>query len=133
LTPKHNSLVDSVDIDTIKKILGLQLPTAIFEAKYTPRIRANVFTDFGLHTLSQIVSSFVNKKSAFSFSPGLKRAAVKIKKENQKLLKDQFEHYHTRLLSTYFLPLIESATRDFKEKINDRFSRYHSLNSKLKA
>jgi hypothetical protein len=131
LTPKHNPLVDSVDIDTIKKILGLQLPTTIFEAKYTPRIRANVFSDFGLHTLSQIVSSFVNKKSAFSFSPGLKRAALKIKKENQKLLNDQFEHYHTRLRSTYFLPLIEAATRDFKEKINERFSRYHSFKQEI--
>ncbi|WP_300460870.1 dynamin family protein [Desulfobacula sp.] len=131
LTLKNIPLVDAVDIDTIKKILGLQLPTAIFEAKYTPRIRANVFTDFGLHTVSQIVSSFVHKKSGFSFSPGLKRAAVKIKKENQKLLKNQFEHYHTSLRSTYFLPLIEAATRDFKEKINERFSRYHSFKQEI--
>ena len=121
----------SVDIDKIKKIMGLNLPTIIFEAKYTKKIKTNVFTDFSLQTLSQILSAFFNRKSGFSFSPGLKTAALKIKKENQKIIIDQFEQYHRDLKTRYFLPLIEAATRDFKEKIKEQFNQYQSFKEKM--
>jgi len=124
LTQQNN---DSIDIDQIKKILGLKVPNVIFEAKYTSKIKANAITDFGLQTLSQIMISLIKGKSVVSFSPGLKKAVVKIKKENQKVLKDQFEQYHITLRTNYFLPLIEAVTRDFKEKINERFSQYNAF------
>lgn len=122
---------DLVDIEKIRKIMGLQIPGSIFEAKYTSRIKANVFAGFGLQTLSQIFASLFDKKSSFSFSPGLQKAVVKIKKKNQKLLKKQFEDFHIGLQKNYFLPLIEAATRDFKEKIDERFNRYHSFEEEI--
>ncbi|MBT5973776.1 hypothetical protein [Desulfobacula sp.] len=121
----------SVDIDKIKKILGLQLPDKIFEAQYTKRVKTNVFADFSLHTMSQIVSSLFNKKSKFSFSPGLKTAALKIKKENQKIIKNQFEEYRMNLSTGYFETLIKAATRDFKEKIKERFNQYQSFKEEM--
>jgi len=131
LSNQQKDLIDSVDIEKIKKILGLQLPGRIFEAKYTPRIKANAFTDFGLQIISQLFTAMFQKKSGFSFSPGLKKAVAKIKKENQKIFMDQFEKYHINLRINYFLPLIEAATRDFKEKINDRFRGYQSFNEEI--
>ena len=127
----QNDDMDSVDLEKIKKILGLELPGKVFEAKYTPAIKALALTGFGLQTLSQLASSLLGRKSSFSFSPGLKKAAVKIKKENQKGLKDQFEIFHHRLRIDYFLPLIEAGTRDFKEKIKHRFNRYYSCKKKV--
>lgn len=128
---RQSRTVHSVDIENIKKILGLQLPGRIFEAKYTPRIRANALTGFGLQTVSQIFSSIFNRKSDVSFSPGLRKAGVQIKKENLKILNNQFEQYYNIVHSNYFLPLIEAATRNFKEKIDEQFSRYHSLNKEM--
>lgn len=116
-----------IDINEIKKILGLQLPVRIFEAQYSTRIQTRVFADFGLHSMVNLLSSLFGKKSDFSFSPGLRTAAVKIKKENQKIIKDQFEQVHRDLRDNYFLPLINAATRDFKEKIKARFNQYHSI------
>ncbi|MCD4722293.1 MAG: dynamin family protein [Desulfobacula sp.] len=131
LTQQQNDFIALVDIDNIKKILGLQLPTRIFEAEYTPRIKANIITGFCLQTLSQIFFSLSNRNSVFSFSPALKKAAVNIKKENQKIIKDQFEQYQLSLQANYFLPLIEAATRDFKEKISERFNRYHFFKEEI--
>lgn len=131
VTPEQGRDIDPVDIDKIKKILGLQVPKGIFEAKYTPRIKANVFAGFSLQTLSQMVSAMLNRTSDFSFSTGLKKAAEKIKKENQRVITEQFQHYHTRLRTHYFLPLIEAAAREFKEKINQRFIRYHSFKEEI--
>ena len=131
LTHQQSDFIDSIDIEKIKKILGLQLPAMIFEAKYTSMIKTNVLTGFGLHTMSQILSSLFDSKSNFSFSPGLKKAELKIKKENQKIIKHQFEQYHTNLRANYFLPLIEAATRDFKEKINERFNQYQYFKEEM--
>ncbi len=131
LTPQYSDFIDPVDIDKIKKIMGLQLPAAMFEAKYTSKIKANVFADFGLQILGQILSSLFDEKPGFSFSPGLEKAALKIKKKHQKVINDQFEDYHMSLRTNYFIPLIEAGTRDFKEKINERFNRYHSFKEEI--
>ena len=128
---QQNDFTASVDINKIRKILGLKLPARIFEAKYTPRIKANIITGFCLQTLSQIVTSISKRNSVVSFSPGLKKAAEKIKKENQKILKDQFKQYKISLQTNYFLPLIEAATRDFKEKISERFNRYNTFKEEI--
>ncbi|MCD4674431.1 MAG: hypothetical protein K8S18_00325, partial [Desulfobacula sp.] len=131
LTQQQHDFTASVDINNIKKIIGIQLPARVFEAQYTPRIKANIITGFCLQTLSQIFFALSNSRSGFSFSPGLEKAVVKIKKENQKVIKDQFEQYHISLRKDYFLPLIDAATRDFKEKINERFGRYHSFKEEI--
>jgi len=131
LIQAQSNFISSVDIDKIKKIVDLQLPVRIFEAKYTHRIKANIVTGFCLQIVSQILSSLSNKRSLFSFSPGLEKAALKIKKENQTVIKDQFEQYHINLRTDYFLPLIEAATRDFKEKIDERFNLYHSFKKEI--
>jgi len=127
----HGDMIDPMDIDKIKKILGLKMPAVLFEAKYTPRIKANVFTDFSLQTVYTIISSVLNRRSGIPFSEGLNKAALKIKKENLKLVKTQFEHYHINLMTQYFSPLISAATRDFKEKINERFNRYRNLKQEI--
>jgi hypothetical protein len=123
----------SMAFKTVKKILNLQIPSLIFEAKYTTKIKANVFTDFSLNTLSGILSSLFKQNSLFSFSPGLKKAAVKIKQENLKLIKTQYEQFYINLENDYFIPLIEAVTRDFKEKINERFGLYHTYKQEVES
>ena len=127
MAQQQSDLMTVVDIDKLKKILGLQLPTLMVEARYTSGIKATVVTDFFLQTLSQILSSLFSRKAAFSFSPALEKAAVKLKKENQKVLKNQFEHYPAKLKTMYFLPLMDAATREFKERIEEQFNRYHAF------
>ena len=131
LTQQQSEFMAAVDIDKLKKILGLQLPALTFEAHYTPGIKANIITGFFLQTVSQIFSSLFSRKAMFSFSPGLEKTAVKIKKENQKVIKNQFEQYPVTLRTNYFLPLIDAATREFKEKIDEQFNRYHSFKEEI--
>ncbi len=124
-----------ISFEKIKKILGLQMPATVFEAKYTSKIKTSAFTNFGFHTLSGLLSSIFkqNRERVFSFSPGLNKAAIKIKQENLKLIKNQFKQYHTNLETEYFMPLIDAVTRDFKEKINKRFVLYHSYKKEAES
>jgi hypothetical protein len=119
----HYDVLNS--LENIRKILGLQLPATLFEARYTSKIKANVFTGFGLHTVYGILFSFFRKNHLFSFSPGLNRAALKIRKENLKLIKIQYKQLYKNLETNYFMPLIDAVARDFKAKIDEHFARYH--------
>jgi hypothetical protein len=118
------------DLGEIKKILGVQLPAGLFEAQYTSKIKTRVMAGFGLKTLSQFLFSLLDKRSTVSFTPALKKAARKIKTENQKIFKKQFEQFGTDLNTHYFSPLIDATARDFGEKTKERFEQYAVLNAK---
>ncbi|MCF6247930.1 MAG: dynamin family protein [Desulfobacula sp.] len=123
--------IETVDIDRIKKILGLQLPGAVFKAEYTSAAKAGLLADFGLKTLSTIFSSILNKNKTFSFSPGLQKAGIRMKHQTQKQLQGQFESYETALQTQYFLPLIDAITREFKQIIEHRFDYYQSFEKEI--
>jgi len=120
-----------VDIPGIKKILGLGLPKTIFSVRYTTRMRANALTGLGIQSLVQLFSSLLGRQDGFSFTPGFRRAGAKIKKESLVLIQHQIDEYHSSLNTMYFMPLIQAVTRDFKEKIHQRFSLYESLHEDM--
>ena len=128
LLENETSESKAVDLQAIKKILGLSLPDQIFSAKFTTRMRANALTDFSIHSFVLFISALVDKHIHFSFTPGLDRAGTKIKKECLVLIRQQIKGYHLNLRNNYFSPLIEAVTRDFKEKILQRFTMYETLN-----
>ncbi len=123
----YNGLADSVDIAAIKRILGLTMPDPVLEARYSGRVKAGTFTQFTMKTISQILSCVFDRKARFSFSPALETAGLRIRTETKKDIRHQFELYGETLLNIYFTPLIEAATRDFREKIQNRFDRYRSF------
>nr|WP_320014588.1 dynamin family protein [uncultured Desulfobacter sp.] len=119
------------DLENIKKILGLHLPNQIFSPEYTRAMQANAVTDFSLHSLVLFVSAMMDKHVRFSFTPGLDRAAVRIKKKTQNVMQRQIKAYHSSLKQDYFFPLIDAVTRDFKDKILQRFTMYETLNKDM--
>ena len=123
----------TVDLDGIKKILGVHLPSMVFTLEYTPGIKANALTDFGFHSFAMFIAALMNKKTRFSFSPGLDRAAAGIKKSALALIRKQIKTWHHSLKEDYFSPLIDAATRDFKDKILQRFAMYETLNKDMDA
>jgi GTPase SAR1 family protein len=118
------------NLGEIKKILGIQLPAGLFEVRYTSKIKTRVMAGFGLKTLSQFLFSLLDKRSTVSFTPALKKAARKIKTENQKIFKKQFEQFGADLNTHYFFPLIDATARDFREKAKERFQQYAVLDAK---
>jgi len=129
LLEKDPDTIRAVDITAIKKILGLQLPDQVFSPQYTTRMRTHAFTDFSLHSVALFIGALVDTHIRFSFTPGLNKAAAKIRKESLHLVRRQIQGYHLALKQEYFTPLIKAVTRDFKDKIIHRFSLYESLNA----
>ncbi|WP_022668347.1 dynamin family protein [Desulfospira joergensenii] len=121
----------SIDIPAVKKILGLELPQTLFSPRYTKRIRTSILTGLSLHSLVLLITSCINKNIRFSFTPGFKKAGAGIKKKCLESFRQQIDQYHEILLDQYFIPLIRAATRDFKDKIHDRFSMYATLDQDM--
>jgi GTPase SAR1 family protein len=131
LLKKDPGFIKAVDIQGIKKILGLELPETIFTPQYTTKMRANALTGLGLQSIAQFISALLNKQSRFSFTPGFDKAAIRIKKESLISIQHQINAYHDQLNTLYFIPLIQAITRDFKDKIHQRFALYASLNEDM--
>ena len=127
----HPGFIKAVDIQGIKKILGLELPESVFTPRYTTKMRANALTGLGLQSIAQFISSLLNKQSRFSFTPGFDKAALRIKRESLISIQHQINAYHDQLNTLYFMPLIQAVTRDFKDKIHQRFALYASLNEDM--
>lgn len=123
----------AADLDNIKKILGLHLPAQIFSPEYTRAMQTNMVTDFSLHSLVLFISAMMDKHVRFSFTPGLDRAAAKIKKKTLIIMQRQIKAYYSSLKQDYFFPLIDAVTRDFKDKILQRFTMYETLNKDMDA
>ncbi len=133
LLEKDPGGIRAVDITAIKKILGLRLPDQVFTAHYTTRMKTHALTDFGGHSILLFIGALVDRHVHFSFTPGLHKAAGKIKKESLKLVRQQVQGYHLALKQDYFIPLIRAVTRDFKDKIIQRFSLYENLTTDLES
>ena len=133
LIQKDPGSMKAVDIKGIKKILGLRLPETIFTARYTQKMRANAITGLGVQSIVQFISCLLDKHLRFSFTPGFDRAAQRIKKQTLVSIQHQIAQYHDQLTTLYFIPLIDAVTRDFTDKIHQRFTLYESLNDDMEV
>ncbi|MBU3951438.1 MAG: dynamin family protein, partial [Proteobacteria bacterium] len=131
LGKKDSRAMAAVDIPAIKKILGLKLPEVLFTARYTTKMRANALTGLGFQSAIALISSLLDKHTRFSFTPGFNRAAALIKKQTLVSIQSQTDLYHERVNTLYFMPLIDAVTRDFKDKIYQRFALYDAFNADM--
>ncbi|HKL00618.1 MAG TPA: dynamin family protein [Desulfotignum sp.] len=127
----HGETAMRVDVQAIKKILGLVLPRTGFSPDFTSRMQTGAFAGMGVNILLQLLSVFKDKTWSFSVAPGFDAAAVRIKKHCLAAADLQIDLFHERLKNRYFVPLIQAAARDFSEKIQERFSLYASLDADM--
>ncbi|MCA1794427.1 MAG: dynamin family protein [Desulfotignum sp.] len=127
---KHRDIAMAVDVQAIKKILGLMLPKPAFSPHYSARMQAGAFTELGVSFFARLLS-FLKDKRQFSFAPGLEAAANRIKKLSMAAVDQKIDLFHDRVRNQYFIPLIHAVTRDLTDKIHDRFLLYESLEADM--
>ena len=127
-------LLDSVvDVQAIKKILGLTLPDITMMPRYSGRIQTQALTGLGLTFVTRFFRTLVDKQTSFSLDAGFDAAAQRIKKQTLQGIEPQVGQFHLRLKNQYFMPLIQAVARDVIDKIHERFSMYQSLDMDLDA
>jgi hypothetical protein len=128
----HQPALDRfVDVQAIKKILGLTLPDITMMPRYSGRIQTHALTGLGITFVTRFFRALVDKQQSFSLNSGFDVAARRIKKQTLQGIDPQIEQFHLRLKNQYFMPLIRAVTRDVTDKIHERFSLYRSLDMDL--
>jgi len=133
LAARLNEFEAGVDVQAIKKILGLTLPDMTLLPRYPGRTQTRALTGMGLSFVTRFFRSLFDRQTAFSFSSGFDAAGRRIKKQALQGIDSQIEQFHVRMKQAYFTPLIQAVTRDVVKKIHDRFSMYQSLDTDMKA
>lgn len=124
---EQTSLDRFVDVQAIKKILGLTLPDITMMPRYSGRIQTHALTGLGISFVTRFFRALLDKHPSFSLNSGFDIAAQRIKKQTLQGIEPQIEQFHLQLKNQYFMPLIRAVTRDVTDKIHERFSLYQSL------
>jgi hypothetical protein len=120
-----------VDVQAVKKIMGLTLPGLTLLPRYSGRIQTHALTGMGVTVFTRFFRSLIDRQPSAPFSGGFDAAARKIKKQTLQGLNAQIEQFHARLKHQYFTPLIQAVTRDVIDKIHDRFAMYENLDTDM--
>ncbi len=129
--PGRPEVPEKMDIQSIKKILGLTLPDITMMPRYSGRIQTRALTGMGVTFVTRFFQTLLDKQTSFSLNSGFDAAAQRIKKQALQGIDPQIEQFHLRLKNQYFMPMIQAMARDVTDKIHERFSLYQSLDTSL--
>ncbi len=120
-----------VDVQAVKKILGLTLPGMTLLPRYSGRIQTHALAGMAVTFITRFFRSLFDRHPSVSLSFEFDAAVRKIKKQTLQGMPSQIDQFHARLKHQYFTPLIQAVTRDVMEKIHDRFAMYETLDTDM--
>ena len=114
-------LKNPVDLETVKRIAGIELPDFSISTRYSGRVRAESIAGFGVHSMAQVFRKLLNKDQPLSMEKGFRRACGRMKKEVLNNSLKSLSEYESALIHQYFYPLVEASLRSFHDALSERF------------
>ncbi|MFO7749983.1 MAG: dynamin family protein [Desulfobacteraceae bacterium] len=111
----------SINIESVRRILGLKLPGLLSTINYSAGIRLDSMARFGFHSITELLARLLKKKAKPAGASALRDAGLKMKKQAAHSLEAGFGHCRNYLQNDYLFVLTEAVARDFQEKIAARF------------
>jgi hypothetical protein len=124
---KEHKKIRSPDIDSIKDITGLTIPTAVAVVRYTAKIKTEAIMRFGFYTVIKFVKKLL-KKSIQSKAEeeiiALKGSVMRMKRETEKSIILHFKDYKENIKFQYIFKLVEAVSNSHYQALLDRFQVY---------
>jgi len=114
-----------VDVKTIRGILGLKLPQALFATRYSARIRVDSLVKFGFHSMAGVLAKLFKKEFKAPGARALRDAGKRIKKESLRSIMLHLDEYKFHITNDYLFTLLNAVSRNFNDKLMDRFQICH--------
>ncbi len=116
---------DFFDIDSIKRITGLTIPSVAATINYSARIKTEAVIRFGFYTVARFIKQIFKKplenekeEELLTLKDSLKR----IKRETEKTIFFHFKNYRENLKFQYLFKLIDAVSSSLYEDLQNRFS-----------
>lgn len=116
------------DLDDIKRVAGLTLPSAVASMRYSARVKTEAVFRFGLYSAATLVRRLL-KKAARSAQPGealhaLRDGVSRMKHETEAALRFHFKNYQENTKFQYLFKLADAVAHSLIAATGDRCRAY---------
>jgi len=122
------------DIDLIKKVIGIKIPSVVLTINYNARIKTGAFMRLGFYSIVMLFKKLFKKpfenKMEKEFR-ALRDSFIHIKKDTEKSICFHFMDFKENLKYQYFFKLIDGMANSIYDILFDRFQVYTSDFSKI--
>ncbi|UCH81846.1 MAG: dynamin family protein [Nitrospiraceae bacterium] len=118
-----------LDLDSIKRISGLKLPSSSTTLQYSAKVRTEAIMRLGLYSLTKFFKKAFKKPVKHEMEEQMRALAdgfKLIKQETEKSIVFHFENYRENLKFQYISKLVDAATEYLRQRLMERFRSYHS-------
>lgn len=119
----HNLL----DLDTIKRVAGLKLPSSTAALQYSARVRTEAVMRLGVYSAVKLVKKVLKKplkneheEQMHALADGVKS----IKRETEKSIVFHFENYRENFKFQYVARLIAASSEYLHKRLSEQFQSY---------
>ncbi len=116
-----------IDLEEVKRIIGMQLPPARAHLRYSANIKTEAVMRLGFYTAVKIfrqIFKHENKPGPAQGLQALASATIRMKKEIKKSLLAQFKDYRENIKFQYLIKLVDAAATRQKELMSEQFDSY---------
>jgi GTPase SAR1 family protein len=117
----------SSNMESIKSILGLALPSMVVSMQYAAKIKTEAVMRLGFYTITKLFKKFLgkpvlirNEETILALEAGMKR----MKRETEASVFYHFKNYKENIKFQYIFKLIDAVSNSLFEALFDRFQAY---------
>lgn len=129
MVPNLEEKTGSPDIETIKRLTGLQIPTAFAVMRYSARIKTEAVLRFGfykiLNAFKKLIKKSVREKKDDVYQ-AIKDGVRCMKRETEISILFHFKNYRENIKFQYLFKLIETMSSHYFETLLSRFQAYNT-------
>lgn len=127
ILPKEHAKIQSPDIDAIKDIAGLILPSAAASVNYTAKIKTEAIMRLGFFSIIKFAKKILkkpiqskNEEELLAFQGGV----LRMKRETERSVVLHFKDYKENIKFQYIFKLVEAVSKSHYQTLLDRFQAY---------
>ena len=134
LSQKSLSGVNSPDIESIKRLIGLRIPAAAATMHYSARIKTEAVLRFGFYKILKVFKKIIKKphrEKEDDVYQALRVGIRRMKREMENSILFHFKNYRENIKFQYIFKLVDVVSNSYYEILLDRFQAYNTDLSEL--
>jgi len=123
-----------MDLDSIKRIAGIKLPSSSATLQYSAKIRTEALLRLGLYSVTNLFKKVLKKPVKHEMEEQMKALVDGfnlIKRETEKSIVFHFENYRENFKFQYVARLVDAVSEYLRQRLMEKFRTYHSDISSL--
>ncbi len=115
------------NLETIKSIAGMELPTAVAALRYSAKIKTEAIMRLGLYNAVKVLKRLLKKEVRSELERqknALKDGGLRMKRETEKSMRSHLKDFQENIKFQYVFKLSDAVAQALKNTLIDRFQTY---------